>query len=493
MGIGAIMTRFIRRIALGLLLATVGVGAAQAQFATQPQWGGTSSGSANAQLISVPNYPSQPLSRPGIPIWFKAGLSSTLSSVTLNIGGALSTTESVVVPGASGPISPPAGFIQAGQVYRAIFDGANYEVTSAPLQFGSVATLASGSTTDLGSVFSQAISVTGATGINSFGNSALPGVVKFLSFSGSPLLTYNSTSMILQGGQSILAQPNDQAIATSLGSGNWRVIYQTANGQAVGGSAPIAGLAYSVKLSAPTQLSSATFIAKQITLTNLGTTASVTLSNYSQTVNIATTGNGGMDTGNPPTNGFLDCYAIDNPTLGQAGITCANNATTLGAEVYNSGSLSAGATLSALLGTIPTDQTASIKPGGLIDRHWWYHAYVNLFTGATGSATFAKLSMSAGLSLMPPNARFLDVAAGSSTGATAFIFAGENGGAGPTAAATLGNDVGCGSTTPAIGGMTSTKTCGTFLGIPLLTPQVIWWAEPATQSTDQAYVSGYGW
>ena len=121
-----------------------------------------------------------------------------------------------------------------------IYDGAQWEVVATldptnhwyePIVGGGQGTLASAATTDLGSVPYNYISVTGTTTITSLGSSAPVGSVKFLSFAASLTLTYNSTSLILPTSASIVTAAGDQAIAVSIGSGNWRVFYMPISGQ----------------------------------------------------------------------------------------------------------------------------------------------------------------------------------------------------------------------------------------------------------------------
>lgn len=94
---------------------------------------------------------------------------------------------------------------------------------SHPLTTGS-ASLSSASTVDLGSVREQYITVSGAVSITSFGSSAPTGAVKYITFSGAPLLTYNATSMMLPSSGNIQIIAGDTAVAVHEGAGNWRVV-----------------------------------------------------------------------------------------------------------------------------------------------------------------------------------------------------------------------------------------------------------------------------
>lgn len=96
-------------------------------------------------------------------------------------------------------------------------------------------TIASATTTDLGTSNSENIIITGTTTITGFGTVAA-GVVNKIRFSGILTLTYNATSMILPGLVSKTTAANDCAEVMSLGSGNWIVTkYTMASGAALVG------------------------------------------------------------------------------------------------------------------------------------------------------------------------------------------------------------------------------------------------------------------
>lgn len=92
--------------------------------------------------------------------------------------------------------------------------------------FGPQDTLSSATTTDLGSVSSNNIRVTGTTTINSFGASAsLANPIYFIQFGGVLQLTYNATSMILPGAANITTAANDSALVEFINAlGYWRMI-----------------------------------------------------------------------------------------------------------------------------------------------------------------------------------------------------------------------------------------------------------------------------
>lgn len=91
--------------------------------------------------------------------------------------------------------------------------------------------IASAATTDLGTVASGYVHVTGNTTITSLGT-AQAGARKRIAFDGALTLTHNATSLILPTGANITTAANDVAVFVSEGAGNWRcVAYSRASGQ----------------------------------------------------------------------------------------------------------------------------------------------------------------------------------------------------------------------------------------------------------------------
>ncbi|WP_152051836.1 hypothetical protein [Tautonia marina] len=90
---------------------------------------------------------------------------------------------------------------------------------------GTEASLASASTTNLGSTGVFAVSITGTTTINSFGSSASTSApLYFIRFTGALTITHNATSLILPGGANITTAAGATATMLYLGSGNWRML-----------------------------------------------------------------------------------------------------------------------------------------------------------------------------------------------------------------------------------------------------------------------------
>src|SRR5262249_415418 len=99
---------------------------AAAQFTDQRTWGGTAAGSANAIVITIPNYFAHTL---GVPIRFKA-LTGNTGATTIAISGL--SPVSVVRKTPSGTVGLTGGEIIGGWNYAVMWDGAAYQLQFAP-------------------------------------------------------------------------------------------------------------------------------------------------------------------------------------------------------------------------------------------------------------------------------------------------------------------------------------------------------------------------
>mgnify|MGYP001615881583 CR=1 FL=1 len=84
------------------------------------------------------------------------------------------------------------------------------------------ANIASAATCDLGAIAGLFHTITGTTGITSFGTVSA-GIWKILTFSGALTITHNATSLICPGAEDITTVAGYSFLLESLGSGNWKV------------------------------------------------------------------------------------------------------------------------------------------------------------------------------------------------------------------------------------------------------------------------------
>lgn len=103
-------------------------------------------------------------------------------------------------------------------------------------------TIASATTTDLGTKTQNYLSVTGTATITGFGTPTNK-TEYTLTFAGILTLTHNATSLILPGGANITTAAGDVAVMKHEGSGNWRCVsYTPASGVgALGGTTATSG------------------------------------------------------------------------------------------------------------------------------------------------------------------------------------------------------------------------------------------------------------
>jgi hypothetical protein len=166
----------------------------------------------------------------GQTICFTPGFTNTAATTLVANGLA---AKSVFRQSPAGVEALTGGEIVLSARACAAYDGTQYILLTPGYlasAFGPVTTLASAATTDLGTIPSHNVSITGTTTITAFGSTASATYpVYLLKFTGSLTLTYNATSLILPGAATITTQANDTATALYLGSGNWQVTnYSTA-------------------------------------------------------------------------------------------------------------------------------------------------------------------------------------------------------------------------------------------------------------------------
>ncbi|MGS1033102.1 hypothetical protein [Burkholderia glumae] len=125
------------------------------------------------------------------------------------------------------------------------------------------------------------------------------------------------------------------------------------------------------------------------------------LANFSQPINLATVGAGGMDSGAAPTSGYVALYAIYNPSTGARALLARNATSAVAPSVYGGANMPAGYTASALVSVWPTDSSGRLVAAIQVDRSVSIANPIVLSTGSTAS-TPTSLSIA---SAVPPNAR----------------------------------------------------------------------------------------
>ncbi|ABO57523.1 hypothetical protein LA345_01110 [Burkholderia vietnamiensis] len=177
-------------------------------------------------------------------------------------------------------------------------------------------------------------------------------------------------------------------------------------------SAAVVGQARNLKMSVTTASSTAMLNADEIVVgTALGGQKYV-LGAFSQTINLATTGAGGMDTGSAPASGYVAIYAIYNPTTGARALIAKDATSAVQPNVYGGANMPAGYIASALVSVWPTNASRQFVVGAQVDRE----ISVANNTVLSTSTTQASLTSFSAAGAIPPNARAcrLDLTVGTS-------------------------------------------------------------------------------
>jgi hypothetical protein len=107
----------------------------------------------------------------------------------------------------------------------------------------------------------------------------------------------------------------------------------------------------------PSSSTTAVAIADEIIVTQSLGGPAYRLGAYDQTLNIATTGAGGMDISTSLVSTVIAAYAIFNPTTGQQAILGVNAGGVVAPSIYGNGHMPAGFTASALIGAWQTNSS----------------------------------------------------------------------------------------------------------------------------------------
>lgn len=259
--------------------------------------------------------------------------------------------------------------------------------------------------------------------------------------------------------------------ALNSGSGGWQQITPVLPTSVMGSAA--AGTLINAKMSVASPNATATFTADQIvTATTLGGNYQ-TLSNYSQAINLSTTGAGGMDTGTAPISGFVSLYAIFGSS--ETSILACNVTTSTG-TIYAGANMPSGYTYSSLIGIWQTNASSQFPIGYQTGRRFFF-VPINILDTASPATSYTSISLSGAV---PPGATTVSGEAGSNTSAVSgnISLAGDVNGTGEQLCLIPG------STVP-IGTYFSSAP---FNDLPVITTQTIYY-KGASSGTNAARIN----
>lgn len=234
----------------------------------------------------------------------------------------------------------------------------------------------------------------------------------------------------------------------------------------------VVGTSRNARMSVTAASATATFTADELIVQTALGGRQYKLSSFSKTINLATTGVGGMDTGTVPTAGFVAIYAIYNPTTQVSALLAVNATSVLAPEVYGGANMPSGYTASALVSVWRT-ASSQLTMGYQADRSISF-ARITIVSSSTAAPTLTTLSPT---TYLPINARFCSVDGNTSTSTAGVV------GMGFAASTTS-------IAWRAAAGTTSMNFNHTYtaLDIPIITPQTIYYSAAATSGTFSNFV-----
>lgn len=353
------------------------------QGGTTVYFASTSGGTANAQTVAS-STPTGFSLAVGKRVTFIAGFTNT-AAMTLNVNSSGATNVYRYTP--AGPIALAGGEVVAGNYVEAVYDGTRFLLytNAATPAFGPLTNLASATTTELGSISSHNVNITGTTTITAFGSTAVATYPVYkLKFAGALTLTYNATSLILPGAANITTAAGDTAEAMYLGSGNWQITnYQRAAGTSVVNPTPLAGAqGLTIQNNSGTPNTSVDVAAAQVVMINPTGNVPIYASAVAVTINATTVGANGLDAGALANATWYYIYLISN---GSATAALASTSAT-------APTMPSGYVYKVRLGAMRTDGSAHFVATKQKGNTTQYAAYQTASTAAPGT-TFSAITV----------------------------------------------------------------------------------------------------
>jgi len=158
-------------------------------------------------------------------------------------------------------------------------------------------------------------------------------------------------------------------------------------------STGVIGTARNLKMAVTAASATATLTADEIVLGVALGGAQIKVASFSKTINLATTGAGGMDTGTAPVSGYVAIYAIYNPTTLTSALLAANATSVAAPSIYGGANMPAGYTASALVSVWGTNASGQLRVGYQSDRNINFVA-VSVLTSTAAASTFTSVNIS---------------------------------------------------------------------------------------------------
>lgn len=160
----------------------------------------------------------------------------------------------------------------------------------------------------------------------------------------------------------------------------------------------VVGQAVNQKMSVATASASATFTADQVIVGESLSGKQYRINSISKTINLGSTGAGGMDTGAAPASGWVAIYLIYNPTTDTSALLAQNATSIIAPTVYGGANMPAGYTASALVSVWRTTSGSLLLNGYQRGRKFSIPR-VDVLSTSSNPGPYTPISLSAAVPL----------------------------------------------------------------------------------------------
>lgn len=166
----------------------------------------------------------------------------------------------------------------------------------------------------------------------------------------------------------------------------------------------VVGDSRNAKMSIPAASATATFTADALIVAESLSGKLYRLSSVNKTINLTTTGAGGMDTGTVPATGYVAIYVIYNSTTGTSALLAVNSTSTIAPQVYGGANMPTGYTASALV-SVWGIAASQFVVGSQLGRHINIISYT-AYNSSAAVLSYTALPLAGGV---PQNAKSADM------------------------------------------------------------------------------------
>ena len=235
------------------------------------------------------------------------------------------------------------------------------------------------------------------------------------------------------------------------------------------------GISRNARIDIASATEAATFTADEITVGTAPGGNIYRLTGINKTINLATIGAGGMDTGTVPTNGFVAIYVIYNPATNIQALLAVNATSVAVSEVYSGSNMPAGFTASALISVWRT--SSGLFVSGTQRNRKVMFVPIAALSSSIQASSFTSLSLT---TCVPFNAVSIDGTINPNIAGTG---ANTNLAVAPRADGVGAMRVGCGGA----------AILAPFSGLLIATPQTIYYTLTASAPLQTSFISITGY